>query len=143
MGKESFINGSWEARQALLFGNGRAVKPDELHEFIEGVVEAGGTIDPHALASELGCSAGHLIARLDTHQFTERFEGRNGEVCFLSKLTPPSFSQEGISALHDIRDLDEDRLGREATADFYSLVAERSLMSSQRKRGRTRVIRRF
>ena len=141
MGKEASISVSWEARQALLFGNGHAGKPDELGEFIEGAVEAGGVIDPRVLASDLGCSEHHLNQRLQDHPLTQVFDRRNGQVRFRSNLEPPADSQEGRAALQEQRIVDT--LGREAREDFHSLVAERAQMSSQKKRGRTRVIRKF
>jgi hypothetical protein len=143
MGKEASISVSWEARQALLFGNGHAGKPDELGEFIEGAVEAGGVIDPRVLASDLGCSQHHITHRLQEHPLTQVFDRRNGQVRFRSNLEPPADSLEGIAALQEQRRGIEDTLGREAREDFHSLVAERAQMSAQKKRGRTRVIRKF
>lgn len=123
--------------------NGRAGRPDELAEFIEGAVEAGGVIDPSVLASELGCSPQHVCERLQEHPLTDPFYGRDNRLRFLSRLLPPAYSEEGKAALQEEHRRMTDRLGRDAAADFHSLVAERARMSSQRRRGRTRVIRRF
>ena len=144
MGKEASISVSREVRQELLFRNGRVGRPDELSEFIEGAVAAGGVIDPVILAQEIGCASSVILEHLTAHPLTESFRAGNGQYKFCSLLPPPKPTEEGMTELEELKLLlTEDPLGAEARLEYYRDVQERTLMSKHMRKSRQRMVRRF
>ena len=123
--------------------NGWGVRSDEVSIFVEGAVERGGVVDQYALADEIGCSLSIVRDHLHAHPLVQVKNGRGKRLTFWSIAPPPQPTQEGLLAFEEEKAHFDDRLGRDARADFYGLVRERTQMARQKKIGRRRVIRRF
>lgn len=111
---------------------------------VDGTVEAGGIIDPLQLAGEVGISVKVIFKLLNNHPQVEKHIAKGGRALFCSQLKAPEPTAEGLKALDEEKRKYLDKLGRDARADFISLIDERRKAIGQKNRiKRGMVIKKF